>query len=55
MGQLGRSGHPEDGADLVQHLLLPGADPFGAEAHEAALLAGVGGLDDPGDAPGSKR
>jgi hypothetical protein len=36
-----RSGHPEDGADLVQHAPLPGAHPLGAEA-EAALLAGIG-------------
>jgi hypothetical protein len=35
------SGHLERGAHLVQHLLVPGAQLFAAEAEEAALLAGV--------------
>ena len=40
---LDRSGHPERGADLVQHPPLPGAHPLDAKAQEATLLAGVGG------------
>ena len=35
-------GHSERGADLIQHLLLPGAHLLGAEPQEAALLGGVG-------------